>query len=89
MAAQWARKSSRRAAFLGWGLQFLGAGVDPVPPPQVQLEEVGSLLAFTVNLALVHYLEMTRLPATYIALGSAILLTLGQCAALTGEAAQL
>lgn len=24
---RWARKSSRRAAFLGWGLQFLGAGV--------------------------------------------------------------
>jgi CubicO group peptidase (beta-lactamase class C family) len=35
-----ARKSSRRAAFLGWGLQFMGAGVNPVPPPQVQLEEV-------------------------------------------------
>jgi len=29
LAAQWARKSSRRAAFLGWGLQFLGAGVNP------------------------------------------------------------
>jgi hypothetical protein len=39
-AARWARKSSRRAAFLGWGLQFLGAGVNPLPPPQVQLEEV-------------------------------------------------
>jgi len=38
----WARKSSRRAAFLGWGLQFLGAGVNPVPPPQVQLEEVNA-----------------------------------------------
>jgi putative ABC transport system permease protein len=44
---------------------------------------VGSLLAFTVNLALMHYLEMTRLPATYIALGSVLLLTLAQCAALT------
>jgi putative ABC transport system permease protein len=44
---------------------------------------VGSLLAFTVNLALMHYLEMTRLPTAYIALGSALLLTLGQCAALT------
>jgi putative ABC transport system permease protein len=44
---------------------------------------VGSLLAFTVNLALMHYLEMTRLPTTYIALGSALLLILGQCAALT------
>jgi hypothetical protein len=39
-AVRWARKSSRRAAFLGWGLQFLGAGVNPLPPPQVQLEEV-------------------------------------------------
>jgi hypothetical protein len=40
LAVRWARKSSQRAAFLGWGLQFLGAGVNPVPPPQVQLEEV-------------------------------------------------
>jgi hypothetical protein len=40
LAVRWARRSSRRAAFLGWGLQFLGAGVNPVPPPQVQLEEV-------------------------------------------------
>jgi hypothetical protein len=40
LGVRWARKSSRRAAFLGWGLQFLGAGVNPVPPPQVQLEEV-------------------------------------------------
>jgi putative ABC transport system permease protein len=44
---------------------------------------VGSLLAFTVNLALMQYLEMARLPTTYIALGSALLLILGQCAALT------
>lgn len=44
---------------------------------------VGSLLAFTLNLALMHFLEMTRLPTTYIALGSALLLILGQCAALT------
>jgi len=44
---------------------------------------VGSLLAFAVNLALMHYLEMTKLPTMYIALGSALLLTLGQCAALT------
>jgi len=35
LAVRWARRSSRRAAFLGWGLQFLGAGVNPVPPPQV------------------------------------------------------
>jgi hypothetical protein len=42
LAVRWARKSSRRAAFLGWGLQFLGAGMNPVPPPQVQLEEVNA-----------------------------------------------
>jgi hypothetical protein len=40
LAVRWARRSSRRAAFLGWGLQFLGAGANPVTPPQVQLEEV-------------------------------------------------
>jgi hypothetical protein len=43
LAVRWAQRSSRRAAFLGWGLQFLGAGVNPVPPPQVQLEEVNRL----------------------------------------------
>jgi putative ABC transport system permease protein len=43
----------------------------------------GSLLAYTMNVALMHYLEMTRLPTAYIALGSMLLLTLGQCAALT------
>jgi hypothetical protein len=40
LGVRWARKSSRRAAFLGLGLQFLGAGVNPVPPPQVRIEEV-------------------------------------------------
>ena len=40
LGIRWARKSSRRAAFLGWGLQLLGLGANPVPPPQVQLEEV-------------------------------------------------
>jgi len=44
---------------------------------------VGSLLAFVVNLVLMHFLEMTRLPSVYIALGSALLLILGQCSALT------
>lgn len=39
LAIRWARRSSRRAAFLGWGLQFLGAGINPQPPPQVKLEE--------------------------------------------------
>jgi putative ABC transport system permease protein len=43
----------------------------------------GSLLAFAANLALMHFLEMTRLPTTYIACGSALLLIFGQCAALT------
>jgi hypothetical protein len=42
LAVRWTRKSSRRAAFLGWGLQFLGAGVNPVPPPQVMIEEVNA-----------------------------------------------
>jgi hypothetical protein len=42
LAVRWTRRSSRRAAFLGWGLQFLGAGVNPVPPPQVQLEELNA-----------------------------------------------
>jgi hypothetical protein len=42
LAVRWARRLSKRAAFLGWGLQFLGAGVNPVPPPQVQLEEVNA-----------------------------------------------
>lgn len=42
IVVRWARKSSRRAAFLGWGLQFLGAGVNPLPPPQVQLEEINT-----------------------------------------------
>jgi hypothetical protein len=40
VAIRWARRSSRRAALLGWALQFLGAGMNPVPPPQVQIEEV-------------------------------------------------
>ena len=43
---------------------------------------IGSVLAFATNVALMHFLEMTRLPTLYIALGSAVLLTLGQCAAL-------
>jgi putative ABC transport system permease protein len=44
---------------------------------------VGSLLAFAANIALMHFLEMTKLPTIYIALGSAVLLMLGQCAALS------
>lgn len=44
---------------------------------------VGAVLAFAVNLALMHYLEMASLPARYIAIGSALVLILGQCAALS------
>ena len=40
LAIRWARKSPRRAALLGWGLQFLGAGMNPQPPPQERLEAV-------------------------------------------------
>jgi hypothetical protein len=40
LAIRWARKSSRRAAFIGWGLQFLGAGMNPQPAPQERLEAV-------------------------------------------------
>jgi hypothetical protein len=39
LAVRWARKSTRRGAILGWGVQLLGAGMDPLPPPQVQIEE--------------------------------------------------
>jgi putative ABC transport system permease protein len=42
---------------------------------------VGSLLVFIANLALMHFLDLTRLPTMYIALGSAGLLLLGQFAA--------
>jgi hypothetical protein len=42
LGVRWARKSWKRAAFLGWGLQFLGAGMNPVPPPQVKIEDVGA-----------------------------------------------
>jgi len=38
LAVRWAKKSSLRAAFLGWGLQFLGAAMNQ-PPPQVKIEE--------------------------------------------------
>ena len=37
---RWARKSSRRAAFLGWGVELMGAGMNPQPPAKIQLEEV-------------------------------------------------
>jgi hypothetical protein len=40
LAVRWARKSSKRAAFLGWGVAVFGAGENPEPPPQVKIEEV-------------------------------------------------
>lgn len=39
LAIRWKRKSSRRAALLGLGLELLGAGMNPLPPAHVQLEE--------------------------------------------------
>jgi hypothetical protein len=38
-AVRWARKSSRRATFLGLGTELLGAGMNPHPPAQTHLEE--------------------------------------------------
>jgi hypothetical protein len=38
-AVRWARKGSPGAAFIGWALLFLGAGMNPQPPPQEQVEE--------------------------------------------------
>ena len=40
IAIRWKRKSSRRAALLGLGLELLGAGMNPLPPAHIQLEEV-------------------------------------------------
>jgi putative ABC transport system permease protein len=44
---------------------------------------VGSILAFAANLALMHYLQMASLPVAYIAIGGALMLILGQFAALS------
>ena len=38
-AVHWARKGSPAAAFIGWALLLLGAGMNPQPPPQEQVEE--------------------------------------------------
>jgi putative ABC transport system permease protein len=43
---------------------------------------VGAVLAFVANLALMRFLEMSNLPAIYIAVGSFLVLILGQCSAL-------
>jgi putative ABC transport system permease protein len=42
----------------------------------------GSIIAFTANIALMHYLALKSLPPTYITLTSLFVLVLGQCAAL-------
>jgi hypothetical protein len=39
LAIRWARKSSRRATFLGLGIELLGVGMNPHPPAQIYLEE--------------------------------------------------
>lgn len=36
---RWARKGSSAAAFIGWALLLFGAGMNPQPPPQEQVEE--------------------------------------------------
>ena len=38
-ATRWARKGSPAAAFIGWALLLLGAGMNPQPPPQEQVEQ--------------------------------------------------
>ena len=37
---RWAKRGSKGAALLGWGMGLPAAGVNPVPPPQVQIEKV-------------------------------------------------
>ena len=37
-AVGWARKGSPAAAFIGWALLLLGAGMNPKPPPQEQVQ---------------------------------------------------
>jgi hypothetical protein len=38
-AVRWARKGSPAAAFVGWALLLLGAGMNPQRPPQEQAEQ--------------------------------------------------
>lgn len=38
-AVGWARKGSPAAAFIGWALLLLSAGMNPQPPPQEQVEQ--------------------------------------------------
>ena len=37
---RWAKKGSRGAAMLGWGMGLPAAGANPIPPPQEKIEEV-------------------------------------------------
>jgi hypothetical protein len=37
---RWAKKGSKGASLLGWGMGLPAAGVNPLPPPQVQIEEL-------------------------------------------------
>jgi hypothetical protein len=39
LAIRWARKGSPGAAFAGWALLLLSAGMNPQHPPQEQVEE--------------------------------------------------
>ena len=38
-AVRWARKAPPAATFIGWALLLLGAGMNPQPPPQKQVEQ--------------------------------------------------
>lgn len=36
---RWAKKGSKGASFLGWGMGLPAAGLNPIPPPQERIEE--------------------------------------------------
>lgn len=35
---RWIKRQPNRAGLFGWSLQLMGAGINPLPPPQEQLE---------------------------------------------------
>ena len=37
---RWAKKGSRGASMIGWGMGLPAAGANPIPPPQENIEEV-------------------------------------------------
>jgi hypothetical protein len=37
---RWAKRGSKGASLLGWGLGLPAAGINPQPPPQVQIEKL-------------------------------------------------